>query len=162
MKGAQQSLFERNPAPWEEDDAREQLVATLVFSSGPPQPFDYLVPERLRGQIAAGQRVRAPFGKADRLVTGHCVRLENRLAGTRRLKALHSIVDARTLLGPSMLRLTEWMADYYLCPWGQVLEAVVPAGVRGRAGTRQTQFVSLPNHVAAQLAKLKLTAIPHP
>ena len=44
-----------------------------------------------------------------------------------------------------MLRLTEWMAEYYLCGWGQVLEAVVPAGVRGQAGTRQTQFVSLPN-----------------
>ena len=33
-----------------------------------------------------------------------------------------------------MLRLTRWMADYYLCPWGQVLEAVVPAGVRHDAG----------------------------
>ena len=56
-----------------------------------------------------------------------------------------------------MLRLTEWMAEYYLCPWGQVLEAVVPGGVRGQAGTRQTQFVSLPNRVAARLAHLKLT-----
>jgi primosomal protein N' (replication factor Y) len=157
MKAEQQSLFELNPAPWEEDDAREQLVATLVFSSGPSQPFDYLVPQRLQSLVAAGQRVRAPFGKGDRLLTGYCVRLENRLAGNRRLKSLHGIVDARTRLSPSMLGLTEWMADYYLCGWGQVLEAVVPAGVRGQAGTRQTQFVSLPTHVAARLSSLKLT-----
>jgi primosomal protein N' (replication factor Y) len=157
MKPQQPSLFELNPAPWEEDDAREEMVAALVFPRGPTQPFDYAVPERLRGQVVAGQRVRAPFGKSDRLLTGYCVRLENRLAGTRRLKPLHSIADARTLLSPSMLRLTEWMADYYLCSWGAVLEAVVPAGVRDQAGTRQTQFVSLPNHVAARLARLKLT-----
>ena len=47
-----------------------------------------------------------------------------------------------------MLRLTEWMADYYLCSWGQVLEAVVPAGVRVQAGTRQTQLVALADRAA--------------
>ena len=29
------------------------------------------------------------------------------------------------------------MADYYLCGWGQVLNAVVPAGARDKAGTRR-------------------------
>ena len=43
-----------------------------------------------------------------------------------------------------MLRLTEWMADYYLCPWGQVLEAVVPAGVRWQAGTRRKSLSRCP------------------
>ena len=35
-----------------------------------------------------------------------------------------------------MLRLAAWMVDYYLCTWAQVLEALVPAGVRFQAGTR--------------------------
>ena len=153
----QQSLFELNPAPWEEDDAREQLVASLVFATGPEGLFDYRVPEELRGRVVPGQRVRAPLGRSDRLATGYCVRLENRLDVGRRLKALHDITDEQPLLSPAMLRLSEWMADYYLCPLAQVLEAVVPAGVRAGAGTRRTQFVSLPNHVAARLAQLKLT-----
>ena len=87
------------------------------------------------------------------------MRLTNRPAGMRRLKSIESIVDRRSLLSGPMLRLTEWMADYYLCGWGQVLEAVVPSGVRGQAGTRQTQFVSLPNHVAARLTTLRLSPI---
>ena len=33
----------------------------------------------------------------------------------------------------AMLRLTRRIADYYLCPWGQVLETVLPAGVRSFA-----------------------------
>ena len=33
------------------------------------------------------------------------------------------------------------MADYYLCGWGQVLNAVVPAGARDKAGTRARTFL---------------------
>jgi primosomal protein N' (replication factor Y) len=153
----QQSLFELEPAPWEDDDARDDVVATLVFSTGPEGPFDYRVPEALRGKVAPGQRVRAPLGPANRLTTGYCVRLSSRVEGGRRLKALHGLADAESLVTPAMLRLTEWMAEYYMCPWGQVLEAVIPAGVRGYAGMRQTQLVRLPSRVAARLTKLKLT-----
>ena len=39
------------------------------------------------------------------------------------------------------MRLTRWMADYYLCGWGQVLNAVVPAGARDKAGTRLRMFI---------------------
>ncbi|MEZ6112239.1 MAG: DEAD/DEAH box helicase [Pirellulaceae bacterium] len=48
------------------------------------------------------------------------------------------------------------MADYYLCPLGQVLEGVVPASVRGQAGTRERMFLSVPTNVAARLTQLKL------
>jgi primosomal protein N' (replication factor Y) len=48
------------------------------------------------------------------------------------------------------------MADYYLCPWGQVLDAVVPAGVRQRAGTRDVTLLSVPPEVAQRISELKL------
>jgi primosomal protein N' (replication factor Y) len=156
MKAEQQSLFEMNPAPWDEDDAREQLIATLILSRGPQQPFDYRVPDSLRGQIQPGQRVRAPLGKSGRLVTAYCVRLASSMSSAP-LKDVDSIVDGQSLLSPAMLRLTEWMAEHYMCPWGQVIEAVVPSGVRAQAGTRQTQFVSLPNRAHARLGSIKLT-----
>ena len=64
MSAEQQSLFDLSPAPWELDDAGERLVAAVVFATGPSQQFDYLVPENLRGQVAPGQRVRAPLAAA--------------------------------------------------------------------------------------------------
>lgn len=125
----QPNLFETDLPPWEETEPQnEELVATIVFATGPDQPFDYTVPERLIDLLEAGRRVRVPFGRGDRLVTGYCVQVETKSVGARRLKALHSVVDKRTLASPAMLRLTKWMADYYLCSWGQVLETVVPAG----------------------------------
>jgi primosomal protein N' (replication factor Y) len=55
-----------------------------------------------------------------------------------------------------MLRLTRWMADYYLCSWGQVLEAVAPAGVRRLAGTREVKLLRLADGIAGRLGELKL------
>jgi primosomal protein N' (replication factor Y) len=156
MPDQQRRLFNDELAPWEEDDRSQQLVATVVFPTGPTGVFDYLVPHRLADQIEPGRRVRTPFGRGNRPQTGYCVRLDNRSSGARRLKTLSAVVDPQSLISPSMLRLTEWIADHYLCEWGQVLEAVVPAGVRGQAGTRLATLLFIEPEVASQIHELKL------
>jgi len=150
----QQPLFELEPAPWEMDAAQEQLVATVIFSGGVDNTFDYSVPDGLRGQLEVGRRVRVPFGRSNRIVTGYCVRLETRRDMTRRLKPLAEVVDQRTLLSGTMLRLTQWMAEYYLCSWAEALEAVLPAGVRSQAGTRRITLLSLAPDAKEKLMKL--------
>ena len=157
---SQQSLFDRAPEPWELDDAAEQLAAQVVFPEPPHGPYDYRIPRTLKGTLRPGQRVQVPLGKGDRLVTGYCTGVAMKPVGRRPLKALHAIVDAEPLLTPPMLRVTQWMAEYYLCPLGQVLQAVIPSGVRGQAGTREMTFLSVLPQVAAQLAagQLKLGA----
>lgn len=153
---SQQQLFELDPTPWELDAAQTQLVATVVFPTGPEKPFDYSVPDQLRDQAEAGRRVRAPFGRGDRIVEGYCVKLETKTNVSRRLKALSSVVDERTLLSPTMLRLTEWIADYYLCSLGQALEGVLPAGVRSLAGTRRITLLSLAADAKERLPEANL------
>src|SRR4051812_14596134 len=129
MHSEQQDLFDKQPAPWEVDAAQTQTVATVVFPTGPEKPFDYRVPEGLSGQVEAGRRVRVPFGRGGgRLVVGYCVKCETR-EQHRPLKDVAEVIDSRPLLSPAMIRLTEWMAGHYLCPWATVLEAVLPAGV---------------------------------
>jgi primosomal protein N' (replication factor Y) (superfamily II helicase) len=156
VAGPQQQLFETAPPPWELDDAESRWIATLVLATGPEQEFDYLVPDELRPGLEVGQRVRVPLGRGDRPVVGYCVRLEYRPVGQRPLKAIREVVDEQTLLSPAMIRLTQWMAEHYLCPLGQVLEAVLPAGVRGKAGTKLTTLLSLAPEVAGRIAELKL------
>ena len=153
---AQQQLFDTAPPQWELDDAENRWIATLVLSTGPEQEFDYLVPDRLRPQLEVGQRLRVPLGRGDRPVVGYCVRLEHRPVGGRRLKEVREIIDEQSLLSPAMIRLTRWMAEHYLCPLGQVLEAVLPAGVRGKAGTKLTTFLSLAADAAERVKQLKL------
>ncbi len=161
MEKRQQSLFEVAPSPWEVDEAGDRLIVEVVFAERPFGPFSYLVPERLRARLQVGCRAKVPLGRGSRRVVGYCIRLHPSEHGAgghgqRRLKEVHSLIDKQPLLSNSMLRLTEWMADYYLCPWGQVLEGVIPAGVRGQAGTREVTFLSVPTNVAARLTQLKL------
>src|SRR5262249_9210790 len=56
-------------------------------------------------------------------------------------KEVLAVLDEEPLLTDNLMRLTRWMADYYLCGWGQVLNAVVPAGARDGAGTRKQVYV---------------------
>ena len=155
----QQQLFDSQPAPWELDEAEDRLVATVVLPDKPHGPFDYVVPERMRSELQAGMRVRVPLGRGNRPVLAYCVRVANGASAehrSRKLKEIQSLVDKTPLLSPAMLRLTEWMSEYYLCPWGQVLEGVIPAGVRQQAGTRAVTYLSVPTSVAARLTQLKL------
>ncbi|GEM_PF-29839 len=152
----QQSLFGLEPAPWEEDDRQERLVATVVFVGGAPGEYDYLVPDELAEQIQPGCRIRVPLGRGNRPVEGYCIRVEAKPPGKFRLKPIHSLVDRRALLSPSMLKLTEWISEHYLCDLGQVLETVIPAGVRSQAGTRVTSLLSIAPEAAANWQKLGL------
>ncbi|MBN1394152.1 MAG: primosomal protein N', partial [Pirellulales bacterium] len=158
MSAEQRQLFDSAPEPWESDDQSRHLIASVVLSAGPSKEFDYLVPDALREDVEIGRRVKIPFGRGDRLATGYCVRIEDRPVGRRPLKSLHSVLDSRRLLSPAMLRLTRWIADYYLCDWATVLDAVVPAGVRAGAGTRLATLLSVDREAVAQSSEAKLTA----
>jgi primosomal protein N' (replication factor Y) (superfamily II helicase) len=158
MSKRQRDLFQPDPAPWDLDDADERLIATVVFPEPPHGPFDYLVPLPLTSAIAAGKRIRVPLGRGNRGLTAWCVNVQYGRVGTRPLKDVLAVLDDQPLLTPAMLRLTEWIAEHYLCPWGVALEAVVPAGVRTAAGTRATAYLSVPTRIAARLTKLDLPA----
>jgi primosomal protein N' (replication factor Y) len=156
MGEQQQDLFDKQPPPWELDDQQEQCVAVIVFSEFPFGPYDYVVPEALRGAVQPGVRVEVPLGRGNRRRTGYCFSVANRQRESRRLKPVSSVVDERSLLSPTMLQLTRWMSEHYLCPLGQVFDAVVPAGVRGSAGTREQVFLRVPTSTAARMTQLRL------
>jgi primosomal protein N' (replication factor Y) (superfamily II helicase) len=151
----QQQLFNAEPLPWIEADRDDRVCAQIVFNRPMDATYDYLIPDALRDAIGPGQRVKAPFGRGDTVTVGYCVGIG---APRRfdRLKHLHSLVDRRPLLSPHMLELTRWIADRYLCAWGQVLDCVVPAGVRKQAGTREVLLLRLNGDEALPGADAKL------
>ncbi len=156
MSQHQQGLFDTEPQPWEVDDRAQQLVASVVVLAGLDRVLDYVVPDGLREMLAPGCRVRVPLGRGNRMVTGYCVALASRTVEARTLKPVAEQVDRQSLLSPSMLRLTRWMAEYYLCPWSQVLETVLPGGVRAGAGTRMATLLSVDPEVVERLGEMKL------
>jgi primosomal protein N' (replication factor Y) len=118
--------------------------------------FTYLVPEHLRDRIKPGQRVRVPFGKGNRPFVGYCVAVMSAPDGDRQLKSIESIIDPEPLLSPKMLELTRWIADYYVCGWGQAFDVALPRGVKRSATGRLTNFFRASSTAQAEIDQLHL------
>ncbi len=137
---SQRELFEDRPR-WAEDDAVRGTIATVVLPDGVDRPLDYLVPESLAALVEPGRRVRVPLGRSNRERLAYCVAVREGELPQTPLKPVGGVEDDKPLLSPRMLELTKWMADRWLARWGEVLEAVLPSGVRLRTRVRTTPLL---------------------
>jgi primosomal protein N' (replication factor Y) len=125
----QQELFATRPQ-WVEDDARRGVIATVVLPDGVEKPLDYLVPEAIAPAVEPGRRVRVPLGRGNRERLAYCVAVRHDDLPQSPLKSVIAVEDDAPLLSARMLELTKWMAERWMARWGEVLEAVLPAGAR--------------------------------
>ncbi len=100
--------------------------ADLVFPIPVNRAFTYIIPEKFRQDVAPGSRALVPFGR--RKTTGFIVDLKSE-AGYPDLKEIEEVLDPVPLFTPEVLQLARWIADYYICGWGEVLKAALPAGI---------------------------------
>ncbi|MBA7669879.1 primosomal protein N' [subsurface metagenome] len=147
-----ESLF----AAEETDQQACNHIIRVAFESAADAEFDYLVPDEI-WPVGAGQRIEAPFGKADKAEKGFCVEadvpFEESFAAHgrgRKLKIVSKIIDKEPLVDSGLMELAKWISSYYVCPLGQVLAAMVPGAVKKGAGVRTQTF--LPNQPAIQFA----------
>ena len=87
--------------------------------------FTYKVPAARRQGITLGSRVRVPFGR--RSVKGTVVvwPAASPDSGVE-VKDLEEALPASPALDAHLLELTRFVADYYLCSWGEAIEAALP------------------------------------
>ena len=88
--------------------------------------YTYCVPRKWEKQVNVGSRVLVPV--RNRYTTGFIVRVW-RGKEERSLREIGDVIDETPLFDSILLRLTKWVADYYLCSWGEVLKAALPAGL---------------------------------
>lgn len=166
----QPTLFSLDPDPWVADAMDDFWVARVVFSEPPFGPYDYLIPDQLRPQVQLGCRLAVPLGRGGRQMMGWCIDMVHSRAtlptsesteaapsarderwplgvDPQRLRPIISIVDSDVLLNRPLLRLANWISECYVAPLGQVIETIIPAGVRSGAGTRPVSYYWLaPEH----------------
>jgi primosomal protein N' (replication factor Y) len=144
-------------------------VVRVAFESGVDSEFDYLVPDKL-WPVQIGQRVETPFGRSNKLEIGFCVETDvsSRAGFTPpnlapqfiggllnlgveavhrgkkfKLKTISDVIDKEPLIDAGLMGLARWISDYYVCPLGQVLAALVPAAVKKGAGEKKEKYVYL-------------------
>src|SRR5687768_941684 len=90
------------------------LFADVVFDRPLDHAYTYAVPDPLRDRVGVGKRVECPFGRGDKGTVGYCIRVAD-VPPVREVKAITKVLDDDALLDDHLLKLTRWMADYYLC-----------------------------------------------
>ncbi len=108
--------------------------AEVVFGVPINKVFLYKIPDKLKPLSKKGVRVFAPFGR--RNLIGYIVALQDKSDPVLRhngtcieTKELIEILDDKPVVNEEMLKFTRWISDYYLCPWGEVIESAMPEWV---------------------------------
>jgi primosomal protein N' (replication factor Y) (superfamily II helicase) len=97
------------------------------------QAFTYLVPAEMREDVCLGSRVLVPFGK--KKLSGVVVDADAPPAEFK-LRPIEDVLDDEPSLTPELLELTRWIADYYVCGWGEAIRAALPPGIDVTTRTR--------------------------
>jgi primosomal protein N' (replication factor Y) len=94
-----------------------------------PKFFTYRVPAQLTDKVLPGQRVIVPFGPK-KILTGVIVSVHETPPRDHEAKYVLELLDETEVISEQQFRLYNWMADYYMCTPGEVLNAALPAGLK--------------------------------
>ncbi len=103
-------------------------IAEVAYPLPLHRTFDYEVPPEFKERLAAGSRIRAPFGPR-RSMQGLVMSVRD---GTpsRSLKTISKLLDMEPLLSEEHVALARWLSHRYCAPVGECLKALIPANLR--------------------------------
>jgi primosomal protein N' (replication factor Y) len=132
-----------------------QKFARIVIPSPLKQPLIYGIPQSLETQIAPGTRVLIPLQK--RTTTGIVIKVltENPLTA---VKNIFAVLDDQPILNDELLKLADWISQYYLVSLGEVVATMLPPKSR-RESKRTVVLNAEDSTVADKLARKVLQEI---
>jgi primosomal protein N' (replication factor Y) len=109
--------------------------------------FTYRVPRNWEEYVHVGKRVVVPFGK-NKLYTAIIYKIHDKSPLQYEAKYIETILDEQAIITAPQLQLWEWMASYYMCSLGEVMNAALPSGLKLSSETKiilNTEFTDSEN-----------------
>ncbi|MFM7022103.1 MAG: primosomal protein N' [Flavobacteriales bacterium] len=88
--------------------------------------FTYSIPAAIQQEVAVGKRVVVPFGKTH-LYTGVVRNVHNKAPEKYSPKDILLTLDEHAIVNTRQMELWEWIASYYMCAPGEVMQAALPS-----------------------------------
>ncbi|MGV6971303.1 primosomal protein N' [Bacillus halotolerans] len=106
-------------------------VIVDVSTKNIDRPFDYKIPDHLKGMIKTGMRVIVPFGprKIQGFVTA--VKDTSDLSG-KSVKEVEDLLDLTPVLTEELMHLSSWLSDKTLSFKITALQAMLPAALKAK------------------------------
>jgi primosomal protein N' (replication factor Y) (superfamily II helicase) len=111
------------------DQYPETLFADLLLPVPIPRFFTYRIPLHFNAHVLSGQRAIVQFGDR-KIITGIIVRLHHEPPKEYEAKYILEILEDYAVLRDTQLKFFQWMAEYYACTMGEVLNAALPSGLK--------------------------------
>ena len=123
------------------------LVEPMTTARALRGPFDYRLPEALRGAVDVGSMLVVPFGR--RQVLGVVVGLtdSSEVAEEKLLAPVRALDDGPPTLPADLVALAEWIAAEYCSTIARALGLVLPPGAARRLSGRRRRAVARPQHL---------------
>jgi primosomal protein N' (replication factor Y) len=110
------------------------LYAEVILPLPLEGTFSYLIPAELESKVKPGHRIIVPFGtkKYYTAIVDNVTPIKPKAAA---IKEVAMMLDNAPIIRHPQLKFWRWIADYYLCPIGDVYKAALPAGLKVESET---------------------------
>lgn len=103
--------------------------ADVILPLALPKNYTYAIPEDMESAIQAGSRVAVQLGKQKKYA-GIVKAVHEQAPLEYKTKPILDLLDKDPVVYPAQLSFWSWIAGYYMCSEGEVLNAALPAHLK--------------------------------
>lgn len=105
------------------------MFVEVIIPLALPKNYTWLVPEQMQLGIVPGIRVEVALRK-NKKYAGIVKRIVNEIPVGFTPAPILNILDSSPVVNETQLKLWEWIAQYYMCKEGEVMQAAIPANLK--------------------------------
>ena len=114
---------------------RQTLFVEVILPLAIAKNYTYRVPFQQNDAVAIGKRVIVQFGKS-KIYTAIIAGISNKAPDKYEAKYILDILDDQPVVTAVQLQFWTWLADYYLCHIGEVMNAALPSALKLASETK--------------------------
>ncbi|MDB4925218.1 primosomal protein N' [Mucilaginibacter sp.] len=114
---------------------RKTFFVEVILPLAISKNYTYRVPFELNDAVAPGKRVVVQFGKS-KLYTAVIAAITEQAPEKYEAKYLLDILDERPVVTTRQLQFWKWLAEYYMCNEGEVMNAALPSALKLASETK--------------------------
>ncbi|HOZ50672.1 MAG TPA: hypothetical protein PLU17_02335 [Chitinophagaceae bacterium] len=105
------------------------LFADIILPLSLERNYTFGIPIELHDKVKVGCRVEVQFGKR-KVYSGIVKKIHANKPEYYQVKPIRNLLDIEPIVTETQLKFWEWMASYYMCTEGEVMNAALPSHLK--------------------------------